>query len=247
MAVAANPRSHGWTANIRTLEEAYLVHPNYPFILTANSFYLLETGYFSEALSVTEHWVSIDPLSSQAQWFHAQALWATGQGTEADAAMQRSLDWGEPYAALALFGSHILSNNFEAAIPVYEAFLEMTGRDPARASAWLTQAVKPATGRQFLLETREKQDFESLSMVFFFLVFGYLDDFYDGLDERLNPDTFWNDGDDVLQMAIAQRHAGVTTHPRYLPLMEAMGIVALWDERGAPDHCSKESGAWVCQ
>lgn len=76
---------------------------------------------------------------------------------------------------------------------------------------------------------------------------GYLDDFFDELEENIRVEDTWYDAEPILTAAIIHRRTGIIAHPRYLPAMELMTITDTWDIRGAPDHCTKETGAWVCQ
>ena len=58
-----------------------------------------------------------------------------------------------------------------------------------------------------------------------YLAFAYLDEFAALVDKFNVPGPVWTDGEDMV----------------------SFGMTDLWDARGAPDHCSKESGDWVCQ
>jgi hypothetical protein len=41
--------------------------------------------------------------------------------------------------------------------------------------------------------------------------------------------------------------SGFTADPRYLEIVKAMGLIDLWEQRGAPDFCEKLDGQWVCE
>jgi hypothetical protein len=41
--------------------------------------------------------------------------------------------------------------------------------------------------------------------------------------------------------------SGLTADPRYLEIVKAMGLIDLWEQRGAPDFCEKLDGQWVCE
>jgi hypothetical protein len=40
---------------------------------------------------------------------------------------------------------------------------------------------------------------------------------------------------------------GFTAHPKYLEVAEASSFIELWEQRGPPNFCNKESGHWVCE
>lgn len=207
---------------------------------------LVNLGYFTEALPYAEHAVSIDPLSSQAQLNYATSLYAVGRIKEADAASQRAADLGETGGFFSLFHSQILSGDLEAAIVAYESFLKSVGEDPAGAKDFIRAASDPDSGRQFLLESMDQEGVAGFGRFNFFLMFRYLDDFYNDLEDNIRPDETWYEADNILYVAMPDRNSGMSAHPRYLPAMERMGITDAWDELGPPDHCNKDSGQWVC-
>jgi hypothetical protein len=80
-----------------------------------------------------------------------------------------------------------------------------------------------------------------------YLAFGYLDE-YVALVDRFNlPGPVWSDGEDMESFGMTYRQSGFIAHPSYIARAKASGMTELWDKRGAPDHCSKESGDWVCR
>jgi hypothetical protein len=40
---------------------------------------------------------------------------------------------------------------------------------------------------------------------------------------------------------------GFTAHPKYLEVVESIGIMDVWEQRGPPDFCDKVGGEWVCK
>ncbi len=85
-------------------------------------------------------------------------------------------------------------------------------------------------------------------LYYWYLAFGYIDDYWIGLEtlEGANPKG-WTNADTLEQSGMVLRHAGYAKHPKYLPRSKAMSLTALWDKRGPPDHCSKASGEWICE
>jgi hypothetical protein len=55
------------------------------------------------------------------------------------------------------------------------------------------------------------------------------------------------DADWLIQTGTLSRESGFTAHPRYLAVAEKYGIIDIWEKRGAPDHCKKLDGQWICQ
>ena len=87
---------------------------------------------------------------------------------------------------------------------------------------------------------------ESLEPYVWYLNFGYLDDFFAGVKKLRGGDNGWTNADVPENFGMIFRATGYTSHPAYLEFAEADGIFDLWDQRGAPDHCEKTTGSWVC-
>ena len=82
---------------------------------------------------------------------------------------------------------------------------------------------------------------------FWYLDFGYLDDYFDFIEKTVREeDTAWNNADVLQFTGRYQKASGYTAHPRFLAL-EQWGVFDVWEERGPPDDCSKVDGNWVCQ
>jgi len=77
--------------------------------------------------------------------------------------------------------------------------------------------------------------------------FGFLDRYFEAIFEIGFSDTEWTLVDTLVHQGTTNRSSGFTAHPRYLEVAEAYGLFELWDERGAPDHCEKLDGQWVCE
>jgi hypothetical protein len=86
-------------------------------------------------------------------------------------------------------------------------------------------------------------------LVRLYLSLGFLDRYFEMLDEIGATTTLWNDADVLVYAGTVNRISGFTAHPRYLEAAEnyAYGVVSLWEQRGAPDHCKKLDDQWVCE
>ncbi|MEH6606839.1 MAG: hypothetical protein V7711_14740, partial [Pseudomonadales bacterium] len=244
MAVSADPQGFTWIREIEMLEKAYADHPDNALLNNALSFDLGETGYLSEALSVAEHWVAIDPLSTMANARYSEALRSVGREAEAIAMMQNAIDLGDQLGYMRQFVNYMFAGDVEAAISAYKSYLVSTDQDPNEADTWLRAAADPATGLQTLNKELAGRDIQERAE--FYLAFGHLDEFYDELEQSQDPNVVWNESDLILQLAISHVNKGLSAHPRYIPIMEQMGITELWDIRGPPDRCDKTTGIWVC-
>ena len=59
--------------------------------------------------------------------------------------------------------------------------------------------------------------------------------------------TTWTDSDPLVHHGTIYRRLGFTAHPKYLDVVESMGIIDVWEQRGPPDFCEKVGGEWVCE
>ena len=88
------------------------------------------------------------------------------------------------------------------------------------------------------------------TLIFFerwYLEFGYLDRYFELIFKGGVDPVVWSDIDTPIYIGMINRDSGFTTHPRFLELAEAYGLVELWDKRGPPDFCEKLGGQWVCE
>jgi TolB-like protein len=221
---------------------------------------LLAGGYFQEALGVIERFVADDPLSPAAQTRLAQALEAVGRRDEALAALKLADQLGGEIAKPELFHFYLEDKRDEIAISTLEAYLKESeggiptgwvrdlvarGRDSATGQAHLDRRIP-----EIMASIPEVRSYEmQFILIRLYLRFGFLDRYYELFDEFGTTTTGWNDTDQLFEDATVKRQSGFTTHPRYLEVAEKYyyGMVSLWDQRGAPDHCEKVSGQWICE
>jgi hypothetical protein len=113
---------------------------------------------------------------------------------------------------------------------------------------------KPATGKAYLDQWVETQianasNLNELRWPYgWYLAFGYLDDYWRAIDLLDGPSPGgWTNADTLEQGGMIFRRTGFARHPRYLPRAKETSLIDLWEVRGAPDTCSKDSGEWVCE
>ena len=122
----------------------------------------------------------------------------------------------------------------------------MTGaRDPATGQAYLDRRIP-----EFIAAAPEAEAYTlRWNPNQWYLLFGFLDRYFEIiLDTDFDPaDATWLDADVPVFTGTVFRHLGFTAHPKYLDVVEQMGIVELWEQRGPPDFCEKAGGQWVCE
>jgi TolB-like protein len=221
---------------------------------------LMQAGYFREALGIVERFVESDPLSPAVQSRLADALQAVGRRSESLGPLKIADQFGSEIAKRELFHFYLEDERDEFAITHLEARLrEDEGGLPA---GWVRDLIvgarDPATGQahldrripQIVASMPEDRSVEMRGILIrLYLSLGFLDRYYELIDEVGGTTSAWNDAEIFLYAGTIKRPSGFTAHPSYLEIAEkyAYGTVSLWDQRGAPDHCEKLDGQWVCE
>jgi TolB-like protein len=245
---------------IEALERAANERSNQEAATEILTWVLMAAGYFDEALVSIERLVASDPLSPAAQIRLFQALSAVGRRDEALEALKLADHLGGDTAKLELFHFYLEDKRDEIAIAHLETYLREAesglptdwvrglvagARDPESGQAHLDRRVP-----QIVASMPEERSYEIEQVLTrSYLSFGFLDRFYELLDELGTTTSQWNDADVLSFAATITRQSGFTAHSKYLEVAEKYeyGVVTLWDQRGPPDHCEKLDGQWICE
>jgi TolB-like protein len=245
--------SWSWIVEIEAMEE-FVESERTVRTLDSFAYDLATTGYFSEAEATYRDILSIDPLSVNAIWRLGNTMAMQGRFDEAVIQWYKGVNLGDddPHRSLAI--AYLLAKDDQNAAkhltlfdgarkwsdyPDQLSFIKAI-RDPESGKSTLDEIVRAmeATARVFN-DVRPAYDL--------YLAFGYLDE-YVALANRFNsPGPVWSNGEDMESFGMTYRQSGFIAHPSYIARAKASGMTDLWDKRGAPDHCSKESGDWVCR
>lgn len=204
---------------------------------------LVEAGYRVEALELADHMIGLEPLARLAIMRHGEALYANGQTDAARQQMEKAVILGVEEASYFYFVDRLLDNDPEGAIAVFSAIEQAGSKD---LSAIRTLVKADFRGDALDAELAATVDVGVSIIPLLNLGRGRLDAFMDELlagrlDEAYNP------ADTLALVAMAFPQSGFTTHPRFLEFAEGLGMTGVWDKRGPPDMCSKETGDWVCE
>jgi len=135
-----------------------------------------------------------------------------------------------------------------------EQSISLFGIPPADFRSFVENASDPDTGRDFLVEyvndevSNATNFLEQTSPRQWLLYFGYINDYWDAIDELDPPpgSTAWSNAETLEHLGKIYHRTGFARHPRYLEYQQKYRTTDLWDQRGAPDICSKVDGEWVC-
>jgi TolB-like protein len=243
-----------WIMEFDALEELLRAEPDNMGALEALSWDMIIAGYFDEAAQLGQRMIELEPIAMTGYWRKGEALMGVGRRAEAHASLERAAGLGDTTAMWILGTDFLTRGDVEKAIIWFEKRHSAEGNDPAEIRPLIESARHPQFGKAFLDEwldpriTAASDLDERRLLSYWYLAFGYIDDYWRIL-EMLEGDTpkGWTNADTLDQVGMTFHRIGFTKHPKYLPRAKASSLMDLWDKRGPPDHCSKESGEWVCE
>jgi tetratricopeptide (TPR) repeat protein len=253
---SGNIETYSYLGEIEALERAAREEPGKTGVLFALAYDLLEAGYLREALGVAERFVDLDPLSPPANFNLAAALYAVGRTSESLAALDLAAQLDHDFATWVIGNVNLVEKQDDIAIAHFEAYLEQGGLPSNWVRELVTGARDPATGQAYLdrripeiIASMPEEDAVAspLSVAIWHLYFGFLDRHFELILDLDLSDSTWTDVDQLIFVGTLFRRLGVTAHPKYLEVAEAVGIVDVWEQRGPPDFCEKVDGQWVCE
>ena len=252
--VSATPVNWSWVGEIEAIEEALKSAPNDMRILDSLAYDYTQTGYFSEALAMSNRMIEIDPLASLGYGRKANALYALGRDEEAQTTLQHSIDLGNDENGAWFYATALLiAGEDEQAITIFENIYSEYGLDPSTVRSLVENARDPDTGKEYLVNfvndaKAEAQNFlDIVNAQAWYQAFGYLDEFWREIEETTaKSQSSWSDADALEHTCRVFAASGCASHPRAIVYALQQGMTDLWDRRGPPDRCSKDSGEWVC-
>jgi tetratricopeptide (TPR) repeat protein len=224
-------------------------------ILDSLAYDYTQTGYFSEALAMSNRMIEIDPLSPTGYGRKANALYALGRDEEAQTSLQSSIDLGNDGDGLWFLATDLLiAGEDEQAITVLENIFPEFGLDPSTVRSLVENARDPDTGKEYLVNFVNDAKAEARNFVdivnaqLWYQVFGYMDELWREIEETTaKSQSSWSDADVLEHSCRVFAASGCASHPRAIVYAQEQGLTDLWDKRGPPDRCSKDSGEWVCE
>jgi TolB-like protein len=253
---SARNENYTWARVIEAFERAAREQPANAAVMNILVYNLTVTGYLQEALRVAERSVEFDPLSPTANFFLANALLSVERTDEAIPPMELALQLDNDLANWLIGAANLVEKRDNIAIAHFETWLQkyyypdsswvrelVTGaRDPATGQAYLDRRIP-----EIIASVPEKDAFTvQIGLIMWYLYFGFLDRYFELILDR-DLDSTWTDAEMFAWIGTIWRHQGFTAHPKYLEVAEALGIIELWEQRGAPDFCEKVDGQWVCE
>ena len=253
---SGNVENYSYLGEIEAFERAMRQQPGNSALMDALAWDLLEAGYLQEALEVAERLVELEPLSPLVNFNLAVALYAVGRTSESLAALDLTLQLGHDFVTWTIGNVNLVEKQDDVAIAHFEAFLEQRGLPSNWVRELVTAARDPATGQasldrripQIVASTPEEYAYGMQGyLTDWYLLFGFLDRHFELIVDLDPTDSTWSDAEIPVYNATVFRRLGFTAHPKYLEVIEPIGTIELWEQRGPPDFCEKVDGEWVCE
>lgn len=248
--------SYSQVGELQAIEAAVLAQPDDARILDIFFYSLFRYGYIDEALSVAERLVDLDPLSPSANGRTPVPLFAVGRIDEGFAALdlfdelgleteywyigEVNLAFVRDRHAIAHFEENLRADGYTDVAWVGD--LVNGGRDSATGSDYLDRRI-PEIVASF---PREYGDELHYLLSFWYLMLGHLDRYYEIIGELDPDDSGWTDVSDYIATGFAYPQLGFAVHPAFLELAQSLGMIDVWEQRGAPDFCENTTGTWKC-
>ena len=205
---------------------------------------------------MARRYVELDPLSLTANYGLVDTLYAAGRTSEAVAALE-VVNQLDPNGANWVIGNvNLMEKQDDIAIAHFEAHLQQYGLASSWVRELVTGARDPATGQAYL-DRRIPQIVASMpeeyalewqgNLEMWYLHFGFLDRYFELIRATDPTRSTWTFADNYIWAGTLLRRLGFTAHPEYLEVVESIGIIDIWEQRGPPDFCEKISGQWVCE
>ena len=256
LAKSAHPTDSSWVIELDAMET--LVQSDRSVrALDTYAFDLSISGYLTEAEKVHREVLALDPLSSNAWWRLSQVLYAQGRDAEANQAGRKSAELAPGYFSYGLdtiFMASVAAGNDEEAIRVVTPYFDENWFRRPSIEAFIADMRDPETGRSALkewVEYRAANIVEYFSDAAFarvyYLLFGYMDLYIEAIDSYGLRTTYWSDVEILENWGVFLPVTGYRKTQHFLDRAEGSGLIELWEHRGPPDYCSKDSGEWVCQ
>jgi len=252
-----NVETYSHLAEIEAFERVVREQPSNTAPLDALIFDLMVAGYLREALGFTERYVDLEPLSPTVNYRLSQVLYAVGRTSEAMAALELTHQLGSDSKNWEMGEMNLVEKQDDIAIAHFEAWLQQYDYpDSSWVRELVTDARDPSTGQAYL-DRRIPQIVASMpeeeaygwqmTLTPWYLYLGFLDRYFELILDLDLTDSTWTDADVPVWAGTVYRRLGFTAHPKYLDVVESMGIIDIWEQRGPPDFCEKVDGQWVCE
>jgi TolB-like protein len=247
--LAAGPGGMHWRDYFVVMDEAVAEEPENFSLLGVYIWDLKQTGYFEEALQIANRMMAIEPLFADGYDHAMSILWALGRLDEAKSFAESRManyPWNKSYYLARIYARE---QQFDLAIEHMESWFGFEGRDPELAKILVNGFLESNDGKLFLDRFVSQEiaaaatPYDRLLAYTWYLFFGFIDEYWE-IAKGMENDTLgpWRRGYELVHEGTLQGGTAFRSHPYFITPEK----IELWESRGAPDTCSKETGEWVC-
>lgn len=215
---------------------ALALNPSDPFARYMYGTWLLRIGYFEEAQEYLLQVLEQDPVSGVKHRWVASSYIFIGDFDSAKTYAQRSMELGDVYIRLFLSDLAEIDGNFEEAKRLAREFEELIGREtPCSEETWAVRQYGVANDQALACLKAVGGNW-----AFLYMLVGALDEAIQRYPDLIRTNAtfmvdFWGTHGAVLQ-----------AHQKFSDLLEKLGIIAVWNHRGWPEHCRWEGDHVQC-
>ena len=254
LAITSSPEGWNWPIEIAALEEAADSLPNSVGALDSLSYDLVYSGYFEEGLELAKRIIELDPLSVIGYIRVSEAL--SGMGRYEESVRYLAGENTDIRTSGAVFEVWVWasSGHYDEAAKAVQRYNDTDAGRAEPITLDVHRAANKETGEVYLYEwiSKQTEEAENFGNVLLprvsLLAFGFLDAYWREIRQfSVGAGKGWANSDLLEYFCATLPGTGCRARPEYVEQLNRWGMDDLWDERGAPDYCSKESGEWVCQ
>lgn len=204
--------------------------------------HLIEAGYVKDAYAPMQKAYELDPVSGLITSWVGYAEYLGGNDEKAEEYLRRAIDLSFPNANGLLYLHYVSQGRYEEAIVAGEAD-NQTVSDRSYVRPFVEALADPGKKSRALAALRQTEENETGGFypVFEYTLLGEVDEAYRVAELGRRDNVLF-----ILATAWEPQLGAFRRDPRFVPMMEQMGITKNWDERGDPDLCGKANGEWKC-
>jgi len=225
-----------WSRAEQEYKTALALNPSDPIVRLWYGGWLLRLGYFKQGQEHLLQALEQDPVSGVMHRWVGWSYIFMGDFVSGAAYAQRSRELGDLHSWLMLSDLADQQGDFEEAIRLLGEFDNMIGREtPCKELIWPVRQYGVANDEAVACIKERAETWAGL-----YMMAGAQDEANQRYPDlvRKNPSFLVN--------LWGTHAAAIQGHPGFADLLAELGIIAVWDERGWPEHCRREGDRVQC-
>jgi len=225
-----------WLQAEQELKTALSLNPSDPTVRFWYGAWLSELGYFEEGQAHLLQALEQDPVSGVMHRWVAWSYIFMGDFDSGAAYAQRARELGDAHSRFVLSDLAELQGDFEEAIRLFQEFGDIIGREtPCIEQIWPVRQHGVANDEAVACIKERAETWAGL-----YMMAGAMDEANQRYPDlvRRNPS--------FLVDLWGTHAAAIQGHPGFTGLLAELGVIAIWDERGWPEHCRREGDRVQC-